>query len=153
MFCYFSPSYPLKDYFQNNLSIQCVRLSKAESTGNILRPLGKNSRSRKQRAQIQKQFSVTFSFDTQRCLSYAFTRYRDVFLLPRLIPPTGKGLALWSPTGKPVASLSFADSLRERRDLVVRHPDHKRSGLKPWLSAVGVNRCLHNKVRAYLKLH
>ena len=46
---------------------------------------------------------------------------------------------MWSPTGKPVAPLSFADSLRERRDLVVRHPDRKRSGLKPWLSAVGVN--------------
>jgi hypothetical protein len=43
---------------------------------------------------------------------------------------------------RPVAPLSFADSLRERRDLVARHPDrnpdHKRSGLKPWLSAVGV---------------
>jgi hypothetical protein len=41
-----------------------------------------------------------------------------------------------------VAPLSFADSLRERRGLVARHPDrnpdHKRSGLKPWLSAVGV---------------
>ena len=53
-----------------------------------------------------------------------------------------KLVVLWSPTGKPVAPLSFADSLRERRDLVVRHPDrnpdHKRSGLKPWLSAVGV---------------
>jgi len=49
---------------------------------------------------------------------------------------------MWSPTGKPVAPLSFAASLRERRDLVERHPDrspdHKRSGLKPWLSAVGV---------------
>ena len=44
--------------------------------------------------------------------------------------------------GKPVVTLSFADSLRERRDLVARHPDrnpdHKRSGLKPWLSVVGV---------------
>jgi len=52
---------------------------------------------------------------------------------------------MWSPTGKPVAPLSFADSLRERRDLVVRHPDrnpdHKRSGLKPWLSAVWGNFC------------
>ena len=62
---------------------------------------------------------------------------------------------MWSPTGpaptaagspqssdKPVAPLSFADSLRKRRDLVARHPDHnpdhKGSGLKPWLSAVGV---------------
>jgi len=47
------------------------------------------------------------------------------------------------PTGKPVAPLGFADSLCERRDLVARHPDrnpdHKRSGLKPWLSAVWVN--------------
>jgi hypothetical protein len=43
---------------------------------------------------------------------------------------------------RPVASLSFADSLRECRDFMTRHPgrnpDHKRSGLKPWLSAVGV---------------
>ena len=44
----------------------------------------------------------------------------------------------WSPTGKPVAPLSFANSLRERQDLVVKHPDHKGSGLKPWLSVVGV---------------
>ncbi|MCD4717936.1 MAG: hypothetical protein K8R45_14500 [Desulfobacterales bacterium] len=40
-----------------------------------------------------------------------------------------------------MAPLSSADSLRERRDLLVRHPDrdsiHPR--LKPWLSAVGVN--------------
>ncbi|MBW2566697.1 MAG: hypothetical protein JRE24_07415 [Deltaproteobacteria bacterium] len=45
----------------------------------------------------------------------------------------------WSPTGKPVAPLSFADSLRERRDLVARHPDHNciHPRLKPWLSAVG----------------
>ena len=34
--------------------------------------------------------------------------------------------------------LRFADSLHKRRDLVVRHPDHKRLGLKPWLSAGGV---------------
>jgi len=48
---------------------------------------------------------------------------------------------LWSPTGKPVAPISFADSLRERRDLVARHPDRNRihPRLKPWLSAVGVN--------------
>jgi len=43
---------------------------------------------------------------------------------------------------RPVALLSFADSLRERRDLVARHtdrnPDHKRSELKLWLYAVGV---------------
>ena len=43
--------------------------------------------------------------------------------------------------GKPVGPLNFAVSLRERRDLVARHPDrnphHKRSELKPWLSAVG----------------
>ena len=39
---------------------------------------------------------------------------------------------------RPVAAISFADSLCERRDLVARHPDHKRSELKPWLSAVGV---------------
>jgi len=42
-----------------------------------------------------------------------------------------------------VKPLSFADSLRERRDLAARHPDrnpyHKRSGLKPCLSAVVVN--------------
>jgi len=42
-----------------------------------------------------------------------------------------------------VAPHSFADSLRERLDLVARHPgrnpDHKRSGLEPLLSAVGVN--------------
>jgi len=42
---------------------------------------------------------------------------------------------------RPVAPLSFADSLRELLDLVTRHPgrnpDHKRAGLKPWLSAVG----------------
>jgi len=46
----------------------------------------------------------------------------------------------WSPTGKPVAPLSFADSLRERRDLVSRHPDRQRihPRLKPGLSAVGV---------------
>ena len=45
---------------------------------------------------------------------------------------------MWSPTGKPVEPLSFAVSLGERRDLVKRHPDHKTSGLKPWISAVGV---------------
>jgi hypothetical protein len=43
-----------------------------------------------------------------------------------------------------VALLSFADSLRERRDLVARHPDrspaHKRPGLKLWLSVVGAKR-------------
>ena len=46
----------------------------------------------------------------------------------------------WSPTGKPVAPLSFADSLRERRDSVSRHPDRQRihPRLKPGLSAVGV---------------
>jgi len=66
----------------------------------------------------------------------------------------------WSPTGLPVAPLSFADSLRERQDLVSRHParlawaramagrpdynpDHKRSGPKPYLSAVGVKRLLN----------
>ena len=46
--------------------------------------------------------------------------------------------------GKPAAPLSFADSLRERRDLVARHPDRNPdlswSGLKPRLSAVGVKR-------------
>ena len=43
-------------------------------------------------------------------------------------------------TGEPVAALSFADLLRERRDLVERHPDRTRihPRLKPWLSAVGV---------------
>ena len=48
----------------------------------------------------------------------------------------------WSPTGKPVAPLSFADSLRERRDLVSRHPDRQRihPRLKPGLSAVGVKK-------------
>jgi len=47
---------------------------------------------------------------------------------------------MWSPTGKPAAPLGFADSLRERRRLVVRHPDCRRihPRLKPWLSAVGV---------------
>jgi len=47
---------------------------------------------------------------------------------------------MWSPTGKPVAPLGFADSRRERRGLVVRHPDYRRIHLrlKPWLSAVGV---------------
>jgi hypothetical protein len=43
---------------------------------------------------------------------------------------------------RPVAAISFADSLRKRRDLVARHPDrnpdHKRLELKPWLSAVRV---------------
>jgi hypothetical protein len=39
---------------------------------------------------------------------------------------------------RPVAPINFADSLRKRRDLGARHPDHKRSELKPWLSAVGV---------------
>jgi hypothetical protein len=34
--------------------------------------------------------------------------------------------AWWSPTGKPLAPLAFADSLRERRGLVVRHTDHRR---------------------------
>jgi len=45
------------------------------------------------------------------------------------------------PTGKPLAPLGFADSLRERRGLVVRHPDYRRihPRLKPWLSADGVN--------------
>jgi len=49
---------------------------------------------------------------------------------------------LWSPTGKPVAPLSFADSLRERRDLVVRHPDRNPiyPRLKPWLSVGGVKK-------------
>ena len=39
-----------------------------------------------------------------------------------------------------MAPLSFADSLREWRDLVVRHPDRHRihPRLKPWLSVVGV---------------
>jgi len=57
---------------------------------------------------------------------------------------------MWSPTGKPsrdtagkpAAPLSLADSLRERRDLVARHPDSQRiyPRLKAWLSAVGVNK-------------
>jgi len=57
---------------------------------------------------------------------------------------------MWSPmgkpalllAGKPVAPLSFVNSLRERRDLVARHPDRQRihPRLKPWLSAIGVNR-------------
>jgi len=41
----------------------------------------------------------------------------------------------WSPTGRPVAPLSFAELLRNPRDLVVRHPalnpDRKIAGLKP----------------------
>ena len=47
---------------------------------------------------------------------------------------------MWSPTGKPVAPLSFAELLRNRRDLVVRHPALNRihPRLKPWLSADGV---------------
>jgi len=42
----------------------------------------------------------------------------------------------WSPRGKPVAPRSFADSLRERRDLVSRHPDRQRihPRLKPGLA-------------------
>jgi hypothetical protein len=42
--------------------------------------------------------------------------------------------------GEPGAPLSFADSLREQRDLVARHPDPNRiyPRLKPWLSADGV---------------
>jgi len=42
---------------------------------------------------------------------------------------------------RPVAPLSFADSLSERRDLVARHPDRQRihPRLKPWLPVVGVN--------------
>jgi len=59
-------------------------------------------------------------------------------------------MRLWSPTGKPsrntagkpVAPLSFAVREAKRRDLVARHPDCNPdlswSGLKPWLSAVGV---------------
>ena len=52
------------------------------------------------------------------------------------------GLGKWRPTGKPVAPLSFAELLRIRRDLVVRHPDFNRihPRLKPWLSAVGVKK-------------
>jgi len=47
---------------------------------------------------------------------------------------------MWSSTGNPVVPIGSADSLRELRDLVVRHPDHKRIYplLKQWLSAVGV---------------
>jgi hypothetical protein len=42
--------------------------------------------------------------------------------------------------GEPGAPLSFADSLREQRDLVARHPDRIRihPELKPLLSGVGV---------------
>jgi len=67
------------------------------------------------------------------------------------VPISAQGLPAVSLEGRPVESLqverpvapiSFADSLREQRDLVARHPDrnpdHKRSELKPWLSAVGV---------------
>jgi len=42
------------------------------------------------------------------------------FLPRKRIQTTHK--TLWSPKGKPVAPLCFADSLCERRDLVVRHP-------------------------------
>jgi hypothetical protein len=58
---------------------------------------------------------------------------RDADGAPRASPP--HFLA-----GKPVAPLSFADSLRERRDSVARHPESDRihSRLKPCLSAVGV---------------
>jgi len=46
------------------------------------------------------------------------------------------------PHGQARGTNCFADSLRERWDLVARHPDRNhdllRSGLKPWLSAVGV---------------
>jgi len=41
-----------------------------------------------------------------------------------------------------VLPLSFTDSLRERRDLVARHPERQRihPRLKPWLSAVGIKK-------------
>ena len=64
-----------------------------------------------------------------------------------IIPPKSPRFE-WSPTGKParimadkpVGPLCFAGSLRERRDLVVRHPArpyiHPRP--KPWPSASGV---------------
>ncbi|MBN1227424.1 MAG: hypothetical protein JXA79_10560, partial [Deltaproteobacteria bacterium] len=52
----------------------------------------------------------------------------------------------------------FADSLRERRGLVVRHPDYRsiHPRLKPWLSAVGVKRkkvfyCLWSFVYLYFE--
>jgi len=58
---------------------------------------------------------------------------RDAGGAPRASPP-------YFLAGKPVSALSFADLLRERRDLVERHPDRTRihPRLKPWLSAVGV---------------
>jgi len=59
-----------------------------------------------------------------------------------------------SPTGKPVAPHSFAASLRERRDLVERHhnhnPDHKGSGLKQRLAAVGVKDASSHTPRRHL---
>ncbi len=61
------------------------------------------------------------------------------FFCSLFAPPLTLGLhEMWSSTGKPVAPISLADSLHERRDLVARHPDHKMSGLKPWLSPVGI---------------
>ena len=52
---------------------------------------------------------------------------RQLHTTPQRLP-----ISRWSPTGKParimadkpVAPLYFADSLCERRDLVVRHPAH-----------------------------
>jgi len=48
---------------------------------------------------------------------------------------------MWISTGNPVAPLGSEDSLCELRDLLPRHPDHKRIPplLEPWLSVVGVN--------------
>jgi hypothetical protein len=60
---------------------------------------------------------------------------------------------MWSPTGKPVAPLSLAELLRNRLDLVVRHPALNRihPWLKPWLSAGGVKEISCINQRQFLK--
>ena len=67
-------------------------------------------------------------FLTQAQTNYYDALYGYMISVGELERAVGR---MWSPTGKPVAPLSFADSPRERRDLVARHPDrntdHKRS--------------------------
>jgi len=54
-----------------------------------------------------------------------------------------------------VAPLSFADSLRERRGLVVRHPDYRRihPRLKPWLSAGGAKKVISNTMPGIIHIN
>jgi hypothetical protein len=54
------------------------------------------------------------------------------------VEPRGQARHISWPV-EPVAPLSSADSLREQRDLVARHPDRIRihPKPKPWLSRVG----------------